>query len=168
MDYKSRLKIFAFFIIAFLGIILRDTVFNQLSIAGGKPDFVLILTVFYAIFNGYKKGAIMGMSLGLLEDLMIGRFIGVNIICKGLIGIIFGSLQRSLYKDNFLVPLLCMLVASLLNSFVYFLVSAVIGGSFYFWDMAISAVPVALYTMCFAPLFYVIVYLMNRHKDETE
>ena len=168
MNYKSGLKIFAFFLIAFLGIILRDTIFNKLSIAGGKPDFVLILTVFYAIFNGYKKGAAMGMSLGLLEDFMVGRFIGVNIICKGFIGVIFGSLQRSLYKDNFLVPLLCMLMASLLNSFVYFFVSAAIGGSFYFGDMLRSAVPDALYSMCFAPFFYVIVYLMNRHKDETE
>ena len=44
--------------------------FNGLSVAGGKPDFVLILVVFFAIFRGSVQGGLMGVALGLLEDLM--------------------------------------------------------------------------------------------------
>lgn len=156
------------FLVGFFGIILRDTIFNDLSIFGGKPDFILILTVFYAIFNGYKKGALIGVGLGLLEDLMMGRFIGVNMICKGLIGLIFGHLQKTLYKENFLMPLVCMFVASLINSLVYFVLCLFIGSNVYVTEMILSAIPDALYTMCFAPILYLIVYRMNKHKDEEE
>ena len=38
-------------VLGYFLLILRDTVFNRLSIAGGKPDFILILTVFYAIIK---------------------------------------------------------------------------------------------------------------------
>lgn len=51
------MKAVILFFAAFLGIVLRDTVFNGLSVAGGKPDFVLILVVFFAIFAAqYKVG----------------------------------------------------------------------------------------------------------------
>ena len=168
MTYGSWLKTALLFVLGFWGIILRDTLFNQWSIAGGKPDFILILTVFYAIFNGYKKGAAFGMGIGLLEDLMAGRFIGVNMICKGLVGLVFGTMQKSLYKDNFLVPLICMLLASLLNSLVYFVLCLMIGSNVYFSGMVLAAIPDAIYTMCFAPVLYVIIYVLNRHKDEEE
>ena len=97
------MKGFFLFLAAFLGIVLRDTVFNGLSVAGGKPDFVLILVVFFAIFRGSVQGGLMGVALGLLEDLMTGRFIGINAICKGLLGYLVGVSERNLYKNNFFV-----------------------------------------------------------------
>jgi hypothetical protein len=46
------MRVLVLFLVAFLGIVLRDTVFNGLSVAGGKPDFVLIMVVYFAIFRG--------------------------------------------------------------------------------------------------------------------
>ncbi len=72
------MRIVVLFFAAFLGIVLRDTVFNGLSVAGGKPDFVLILVVFFAIFRGSVQGGLMGAALGMMEDLMTGLFIVIN------------------------------------------------------------------------------------------
>ena len=95
------MRIVVLFFAAFLGIVLRDTVFNGLSVAGGKPDFVLILVVFFAIFRGSVQGGLMGAALGMMEDLMTGRFIGINALCKGLLGYLAGVSERNLYKNNF-------------------------------------------------------------------
>ncbi len=62
---------------------------------------VLILVVFFAIFRGSVQGGLMGVALGLMEDLMTGRFIGINALCKGLLGYIAGVSERNLYKNNF-------------------------------------------------------------------
>ena len=66
---------------------------------------VLILVVFFAIFRGSVQGGLMGVALGLMEDLMTGRFIGINALCKGLLGYIAGVSERNLYKNNFLYRL---------------------------------------------------------------
>ena len=143
------MKGFFLFLAAFLGIVLRDTVFNGLSVAGGKPDFVLILVVFFAIFRGSVQGGLMGVALGLLEDLMTGRFIGINAICKGLLGYLVGVSERNLYKNNFFVPIAAILAATFLNTVFYYLFSVLIGGHVGLEKLILSTIPDAVYNMCF-------------------
>ena len=152
------MKGFFLFLAAFLGIVLRDTVFNGLSVAGGKPDFVLILVVFFAIFRGSVQGGLMGVALGLLEDLMTGRFIGINAICKGLLGYLVGVSERNLYKNNFFVPIAAILVATFLNTVFYYLFSVLIGGHVGLEKLILSTIPDAVYNMCFTPVFYAVFY----------
>ena len=152
------MKGFFLFLAAFLGIELRDTVFNGLSVAGGKPDFVLILVVFFAIFRGSVQGGLMGVALGLLEDLMTGRFIGINAICKGLLGYLVGVSERNLYKNNFFVPIAAILVATFLNTVFYYLFSVLIGGHVGLEKLILSTIPDAVYNMCFSPVFYAVFY----------
>ena len=104
---------------AFIGIVLQDTVFNAISIAEGKPDIVLILVVFYALFHGHIHGGLLGVAFGLMEDLMTGRFIGLNAICKGLTGFIVGLMSERLYKNNFSIPVITVFVATFLHSIIY-------------------------------------------------
>ena len=152
------MKGFFLFLAAFLGIVLRDTVFNGLSVAGGKPDFVLSLVVFFAIFRGSVQGGLMGVALGLLEDLMTGRFIGINAICKGLLGYLVGVSERNLYKNNFFVPIAAILVATFLNTVFYYLFSVLIGGHVGLEKLILSTIPDAVYNMCFSPVFYAVFY----------
>ena len=152
------MKGFFLFLAAFLGIVLRDTVFNGLSVAGGKPDFVLILVVFFAIFRGSVQGGLMGVALGLLEDLLTGRFIGINAICKGLLGYLVGVSERNLYKNNFFVPIAAILVATFLNTVFYYLFSVLIGGHVGLEKLILSTIPDAVYNMCFSPVFYAVFY----------
>ena len=152
------MKGFFLFLAAFLGIVLRDTVFNGLSVAGGKPDFVLILVVFFAIFRGSVQGGLMGVALGLLEYLMTGRFIGINAICKGLLGYLVGVSERNLYKNNFFVPIAAILAATFLNTVFYYLFSVLIGGHVGLEKLILSTIPDAVYNMCFSPVFYAVFY----------
>lgn len=160
------MKAVILFFAAFLGIVLRDTVFNGLSVAGGKPDFVLILVVFFAIFRGSIQGGLMGVGLGLLEDLMTGRFIGINAICKGLLGYIAGVSERNLYKNNFFVPIVAVLAATFLNALLYYLFSVLIGSNVGLEKLLLSTVPDAAYNMCFSPVFYAVFYNFFLEKSE--
>ena len=153
-------------VLGYILLILRDTLFTKWSIAGGKPDFILILTVYYAIFQGWKKGGIMGLALGFLEDLMAGRFLGINALCKGIIGLVFGLVAGKIYRDNFLVPIACLLLSSLCSSAIYFVLAKIIGSNIYFSGMLLNAVPNGIYTACFGPILYVLIYLMNKKEGE--
>lgn len=152
------MKYIVLMIISFFCIVLQNTLFNDLSVAGGKPDFLLILVVFFAIFNGPAKGGWLGLGLGLLEDLMIGRFIGVNALCKGIIGALIGFSERRLYKNNFFVPIFCLLIGTFINAALYYVLNRLIGGNIVFSGMMLATVPNAIYNSCFAPLIYALFY----------
>ena len=100
----------------------------------------------------------MGVALGLLEDLMTGRFIGINAICKGLLGYLVGVSERNLYKNNFFVPIAAILVATFLNTVFYYLFSVLIGGHVGLEKLILSTIPDAVYNMCFSPVFYAVFY----------
>ena len=160
------MKYAALALISFFSVILRDTIFNDLSVAGGKPDFILIIVVFFAIFNGPVKGGWLGLGLGLLEDLMIGRFIGVNALCKGIIGLLIGVSERRLYKDNFFLPIISLLIGSLANSMIYYLLSKMIGANMFLSGMIFAAIPDAVYNSLFAPILYAAFYQINHRKKD--
>ena len=151
---KYALLIFS----AFIGIVLQDTVFNAISIAQGKPDFVLILVVFYALFHGHIHGGLLGVAFGLVEDLMTGRFIGLNAICKGLTGFIIGLASERLYKNNFFIPVVTVFGATFLHSVIYLICGAVIGLNLEGVRLMMVSISDAVYNIVFSPIFYAVFY----------
>lgn len=154
------------FFSAFVGIVLQDTVFNAISIAEGKPDFVLILVVFFALFHGQIKGGLLGMAFGLMEDLMTGRFIGLNTICKGLTGFLVGAMSERLYKNNFFMPIVTIFVSTFLCSIIYLVCSLMIGLNIEAGRLMMVSIPDAVYNIVFSPFIYAIFYQLDALKSE--
>ena len=162
------MKVFLLFIAGFFAVLLQNTVFNVLAVAGGKPDFILILVVFFAIFRGPVQGGALGIGLGLLEDLMVGRFIGINALCKGIIGYLAGTVEKRLYKDNFFVPMLALAVATFAQTLLYWFFSCLIGSIVGLDKVLLIAIPDSVYNMCFAPIIYAFFYRVSQKNREQE
>lgn len=154
------------FFTAFIGIVLQDTVFNAISVAEGKPDFVLIIVVFYALFHGNIHGGLLGMAFGLMEDLMTGRFIGLNTICKGATGFIIGFASEKLYKNNFMIPVVTVFLSTFLHSCIYLICGTLIGLNLESARMFMVSISDAVYNTVFSPLFYAVFY--HFHDSEKE
>jgi rod shape-determining protein MreD len=102
---------------------LQTNLFGALAWQGTIPDILLIVVVFFAIFNGANQGTIYGICCGLLEDLYLGRFIGLNAVSKGITAYIIGRLQGNVFKENILVGVIGVGGATLVNSFIVFILS---------------------------------------------
>lgn len=111
------------------GLILQSTVFSHLTLAGAKPDIVLVFIILYAIIFGSKEGALAGIVGGLLQDLMFGQYLGINILTKVTVGYLFGLLERRLYKENLLIPVIVVLIGTLSNESLLYLFRLAIGVS---------------------------------------
>ena len=72
------------FFLTILGLVLQSTLLSEYTVAGVKPDLLLILVIFNCIFHGPDQGSLFGFFVGLLEDLYLGHFIGLNALTKGL------------------------------------------------------------------------------------
>jgi rod shape-determining protein MreD len=141
----------------FLAVFLQSTFFNQFSIKGSIPDLVLIFVVYHALFAGARKGTIYGMLCGLLEDLYVGRLIGVNVLTKGLIGYIMGKAQGNVFKENLLVGIMAVLVGTLINSLAV-VVLLVINGRMLGIEVIYSILYQAFYNLLLAGPIYLWYY----------
>ncbi|MDD2619178.1 MAG: rod shape-determining protein MreD [Syntrophomonadaceae bacterium] len=110
------MRYFLLLILPVLAIFFQSTLFNSYSIKGTIPDIVLIFVVFYSLLNNSSKGAAYGFLCGLLEDLYMGRFIGINALSKALTAYAIGRLQGNVFKENILVGVIAVLMGTVINS----------------------------------------------------
>ncbi|MGE5396737.1 MAG: rod shape-determining protein MreD [Chitinophagales bacterium] len=109
-------------LIPYLSIFLETTLFSRFTLRGIVPDLVLIFVTFYSIWNGPKAGFAYGFLTGLLEDLYMGRLIGMNALAKGFTAYLVGFLGESVFKENILVGFGGTVAATVLNAiFMFFL-----------------------------------------------
>ncbi|NLT95618.1 MAG: rod shape-determining protein MreD [Clostridia bacterium] len=144
-------------VLAFLGLIglvLETTLFNELIVAGVKPDLILIIVILYALFNGPRQGAFVGLTLGFLEDLFQAKYFGLNAATKFITGLLAGFLEKRMYKDNFFVPVLVLFTGSLVHTLLYFLFSNLVGYQIETEKLWRVILPFAVYNTCFCPFIY--------------
>ena len=75
--------------LGFSGLSFGNNTFNELIVAGVKPDLVLIIVILYALFAGPVKG-LCGFGLRNLEDLFQAKYFGLNAASKFTIGLLTG------------------------------------------------------------------------------
>jgi len=155
------------FLLGMGGILLESTVFNHLTIAGVKPDLLLILVIFNSIFQGHLKGSIFAFFLGWLEDFFIGGLWGMNALAKALTAFIWGWFLQGTFRENLLVPVFSLFLASLFHGSMILLLGKIAGLSwnwtFLFWKV----LPVAIYNTCLVPFLYYGFYnWMTRHVEQ--
>ena len=112
-------------ILPFLAIFLQSTFFRAYTINGAVPDMVLVFVIFYALLNGGNKGAVYGFFCGLLEDLYMGRFIGINAISKAITAYIVGRLQGRVFEENVAVGIIGVILGSVINGSLLFILALI-------------------------------------------
>ncbi len=138
-----------------LGLILQSTIFSHLTVAGVKPDLVLIMTVFYALLHGSREGALAGAIGGLLQDLLFGQYLGMNTLAKVIAGYVFGMLEKKIYKENLLIPMAIIFVATLMHETVLYMLRQYQGLSAgYFSTLRSVMISAAIYNSCLTPFIY--------------
>ncbi|MDD3853594.1 MAG: rod shape-determining protein MreD [Syntrophomonadaceae bacterium] len=116
-------------LLPFLAIFFQSTLFSFYSIRGTIPDLVLMFVVFFALINGERRGTIYGFLCGLLEDLYMGRLIGLNALCKAIVGYSLGKMQGNVFKENMLVGVLGVLAGTIINSLVMLILIVLFSGA---------------------------------------
>lgn len=72
-------------------VVLAQAIFStSLSINGIQPDLCFVLACVTGFLSGEYKGLVIGLTVGLFQDLLAPGGIGVNMILKGLAGALAG------------------------------------------------------------------------------
>lgn len=95
----------SFLLLAFGGSLAQSSVVPSWSVGGVTPDLPLILTVMIALRRGPEVGCLVGFAAGLLQDATGGGLLGVQALCRALVGFAIGLLPGRLWVDHPLVQI---------------------------------------------------------------
>jgi rod shape-determining protein MreD len=98
-------------------------------------DLPLVITVYFALGRRNPiQGTIMGAAMGLFEDALSSRAIGVNGIGKTVAGFLAASVGVRIDVDNHTIRLALNFVLSLLSSAIYVFIYRVLLGMDLDWS----------------------------------
>lgn len=83
------------------------------------PDLVLLFVLATGMRRGETAGALWGIGLGFVEDAFSAGLPGMNLLTKGLLGYVAGTLSEQLDCDNPNTQSIVAVVATLLQGAVH-------------------------------------------------
>lgn len=128
------------------------------------PDLLLIIVTFFALINEKDKAPVYGFFCGLLEDLYLGRFIGMNALAKCLTGFAVSKWRGNVFRENVIVGMITVMLATVFNSIIIGLLNLIRIYSFN-WDaglLLMIAIQLIYNGVLSGPL-YIWYYHSSRH-----
>ena len=85
---------FRFAVLLVIAMVLQAGVVDILAFANSKPDLLLILLVFFAVYSDTSNAIITSFVIGFASDIIIGSAMGPQTVSFGLFGTLLAYLHR--------------------------------------------------------------------------
>lgn len=121
------MNILALVLIIIINFILQTTIVPYFGILDVVPNTSLIIVVIIAILNGKKVGAITGLIIGLLQDIMYTMPIGINPFIYFFAGYLIGMTENKLSRESILLPIFMTILSTIGYHLFYYLFTFFLG-----------------------------------------
>ena len=163
-----KLKIFVYTFFLLLLLLLQSTLLGYARIYNVKPNLLVIFIVCVALLRGNVEGASVGFFAGLLLDMAFGKFLGFYCLLGFYLGLAVGSVNRRLYRENYLVVVFFTFVATILyEAAVYILSNFMTGNLELLMPLTLKILPEALYNSVVSILVFAIMIKISHKFEET-
>ena len=142
----------------FLSLILPGTLFHFWAWSGIKPDLLMLLTIYMAMHHRLPSSMLWGMGAGLLEDLYLGRYIGMYSLTLTVVAFLSYWLTQRWYRDNFLLTTFMVFIVSAAGQMVVAFLSLGAGLHWSLGDIGELVFGVALYNAFLVPVTYPVIH----------
>lgn len=146
-----------------LSLILPGTVFHFWSWAGIKPDLLMLLTIYIAMHHRWTSGVLWGIGAGLLEDLYLGRYIGMYAFTLAVVAFLSYWLAERWYRENYLLTTFMVFLVTGVGQIVVAFLSLGAGLTWSMGDIGHLVLGVALYNAILVPVTYPLVHRSFLH-----
>ena len=101
--------------------LIQTRIFNKITVAGIKPNVVIILVVLIGYKYGKIPGMLMGFFMGLFLDLTESDYIGYYSLIYLIIGYLVGFSNKLYTNDSTLIPLGLVGASDFMLNFLIFI-----------------------------------------------
>ena len=125
---------------------------GNLALFGVQADLLLLLGVAAGIAAGPDRGAAIAFAAGIAYDLMLQTPFGLSALTYALMAYLVGSLQDSVLRAAWWIPVATATAASAVGVILYGVLGTVLGDELVGWDLLRIAVIVGVLNAVAAPV----------------
>ena len=114
------------YIIFLLLYFIQTNFFSWFTIAGVKPNIFIIYILFLGLYTDNKFAIIMSVILGLNQDLITGKTIGVTSIMYSIIAIGAGYFDKNFSKENKLSIIIMIITTTIIYETLTYFINALL------------------------------------------
>jgi rod shape-determining protein MreD len=156
------MKPLVYFLVLLLIIPLQASLLAPLTLGGIKPDLALAFIFVIGLVAGPVEGALVGIAIGLIQDIGSASLLGFTGLSRGIIGLIAGLLGRRVLDIESPTIVLFLVVFSVAEGIYISLFLQTTSGAVPFISLiARRIVPQALYTGLFG---FLMLHLVIKKK----
>ncbi len=156
------MKILLWVILAVFLYVVQCSLIPIVTMNGIKPDLLMIAVLSTGLLTGKEKGVAVGFFFGMLADLASGGVFGLHTLSKMAIGYGAGLLERKVFKENILLPLLAVMVATVIHTAFMTVLLAVGGFKVEIFSLIMhNLLPLLAYNVIVAIPIHLLIYKLN-------
>ncbi len=163
------LKIWVIAAILLVNIVIQSAILPFLQIVGVQPDTLMILVISFSLLGGSGTGLTVGLTGGLIQDILYGNSVGYNALVYMLIGFFMGAIHDKVFTDKIIMPSVFVFLAVLIRGvfvWVYMFFSNMQNP--FYQSFAVVVLPEAVYTTILMPLIFYIMSMLYEQKFMTK
>ena len=119
-----------------------------MSAGGIRPDFLAMVVAAVGLWWGPFAGILSGFATGLLGDLDLYRYLGLNALALTTVGYFSGSVSGKIDRDSPLSQFTVLLCAVIIHDIIFGAVFFLGNYSMFFKRIFLATIPSSLYTAC--------------------
>ena len=123
---------------------LQLVVGSQIDLFGAQGDLMLLVAIAAGLANGPERGAMLGFATGIAYDLLLQTPFGLSALTYGIVAFLAGSLQDSVLRAAWWIPVLTATAASAVGVILYGVFGTVVGEDLVGWSLLRVAAVVAV------------------------
>jgi rod shape-determining protein MreD len=150
-------QIAQWFLVFAASLILQASFVPVISIAGIKPDLLLVVLFFFCIRYGVMPGIFVGFFMGLGVDLYSPSLLGQNAFVAMVTGAFLGLFNERMMRTDPLIKMALLFVAFIIHDSLFLIVQVVKLGdpvSTIFGGLFLHTLPRAIYSIAIAALWF--------------
>lgn len=164
---KKKLLFYFFFVSLLL--LLQTTLLQYTAIYGVLPNLLAVFIIITALLRGNVEGGAVGLFAGLAADMMFGSVFGFYALFGFYLGIVVGSLNKRLFRDNFLIAIFFTFVYSVAYESVIYIINNIMRIDMDFLYAFTSVVlPEAAYNSAVAIFIFPLMIKADKWFNDTD
>ncbi len=148
--------------IALVIVIIQTTVMQLFRIVGVVPNLMLIWLIIAAVIFDRLTSFKAAFFAGLFTDILIGKGIGISIAIYIPVVVVIASLEEKIFKDNYITPIILIVMSTLYYHLFYLIVHYFSTGDFVLFPRLFTIVfPETLYNLAIGVICYVMAFRIS-------
>ena len=115
------------FLLLWLGLIVHSTLFQIPPLNVVQPDLVMVLLIIIALTRGPRAALVLGILIGLVQDMVFGSFLGLYAFTYGVVGYFAATAFAQFLQRNVAITFLVTIVFTFLQNWVTYGIASLFG-----------------------------------------